>query len=285
MTQQNSIRPPKTMRTQRPVFPKTAIVLVAFGTSRTSAQRTYDAIEKDYRLAFPRHEIRWAFTSSTVRRSLEQRHVAVDSPDEAAQKLIQDGYSHAVFQSLHVVPGQEFEKLQRIRHAGLRITVGRPLLDTERDLHSVADELVRQVAPDQVGVFVSHGNKKYRKYNKELIQLQNILAQRKKNGFLCAVEGDVPGAFDLEKARYLSAQTGAVTFVPLMLVAGVHIEDDIMGEQQDSWRNVIGAQKTILCPSLGDQPNIRALFIHHTFVAITDRATNGCRHKNIGRKR
>ncbi len=257
-----------TQRLKPPSSPATAIVLVAFGTTRPPALKLYASIDKLYRSHFPGHEIRWAFTSTMVRQKLNREGIGLDSPIEAARKLKHHGYTRAVFQSLHVVPGQEFEKLHRARVSGLRVIAGRPLLDTDSDIKRFSELLLQDVAPDEVAVFVTHGNGKFRRFNSRLIQLQHLVQQQKPNGFLCSIEGEPPGTSGLDNAKRLAQSSGSVTFVPLMLVDGVHITDDVMGKDADSWSRRVDARETVLRPPLGARTEICELFVRHTRDAL-----------------
>jgi sirohydrochlorin cobaltochelatase len=268
MISQDSFDIFNTQRLKRPSSPATAIVLVAFGTTRPPALKLYASIGKLYRSHFPRHEIRWAFTSMMVRQKLKRECICVDSPVDAARKLKREGYNRAVFQSLHVVPGQEFEKLHSVKVSGLHITAGRPLLDASRDIQQVSEMLLRDVAKDEVTVFVTHGNEKFPRFNSRLIQLQHLLQQQKQNGFLCSVEGEPPGTSGLDDAKRLSQSSGSVTFVPLMLVDGIHIADDVMGKSIDSWSRRVAARQTVLRPPLGARTEICELFVRHTRDAL-----------------
>ena len=274
----NSFEIFNTQRIKGPTSPATAIVLVAFGTTRPPALKLYASIDKLYRSHFPRHEIRWAFTSQMVRQKLNREGIHVDSPVDAAQKIQRDGYSRAVFQSLHVVPGQEFEKLHGVKVSGLHITAGRPLLDTIGDIQKVSELLLKSMATDEVVVFVTHGNEKFPRFNSELIQLQQLLQQLKPNGFLCSVEGEPPGTSGLDDAKRLAQTSGRVTFVPLMIVDGVHIADDVMGKDANSWSSRVGAKQNLLRSPLGARTDMCELFVRHTRDALK-RATS------IGRKR
>ena len=68
---------------------KKAILVVSFGTSyREGRAKALDVIEADMGLAFPGYEIRRAYTSSMIIRSLKERDgIFVDSVEEALLKL------------------------------------------------------------------------------------------------------------------------------------------------------------------------------------------------------
>ena len=102
---------------------KRALVPVAFGTS-TSARKTYDYFEKKLRPVFPEEDIFWAFSSKMLRNKMSEHNITWQSPQQVLGMLAERGYSQAVLQSLHIVPGFEFEKLQRAAEtAALEVAV------------------------------------------------------------------------------------------------------------------------------------------------------------------
>ena len=122
-----------------------AIVLAAFGTS-TAAFDTYDHFEQKVKERFPGYEIRWAFTSRKVRQKLAQeKGKQLNDLATTLRELKAAGFTRVAIQSLHIVPGEEWDKkiVQVSREIpGLKVALGKPLLhspqDQERVLQSVA---------------------------------------------------------------------------------------------------------------------------------------------------
>lgn len=92
---------------------KRGILLAAFGSSNPGAHRTLDRFDQKVRGAFPGIPIRWAFTSGFIRRKLADGGMKTDSVAKALKKMAFEKYSHVAVQSLHVVPGAEFNELVR----------------------------------------------------------------------------------------------------------------------------------------------------------------------------
>ena len=94
--------------------PKPAIVLVAFGTS-TKAFETYKYFENKIKERFPDHEIRWAYTSKIVREKLkEEEQRELPDLEQTLADLKAKGVTQVAVQSLHVVPGEEWEKKVKV---------------------------------------------------------------------------------------------------------------------------------------------------------------------------
>ena len=64
-------------------------------------------------------------------------------------------------------------------------------------------------------------------------------------------------------------KAGAVHFVPLMLVAGDHIENDVLGDEPDSWKSLIGVPEASCSQPLGYNAGIRDIFFRHLDTAMT----------------
>ena len=239
-----------------------AIVLAAFGSSYDAARAVYRGIEVATRERFVGYEIRWAFTSSMVRRILKERGETIDSPAECFERLRKDGYRQVVVQSLHVVPGEEYHRLAATRVDGLDVRFGRPLLSTDADIDALIGALTVEMKPAMPNVFVGHGNDKHPEYNATNVAVDRRLRQRFENVILASVEGE-PGPAPLEEIRPLAQAAGAVHFIPMMLVAGDHVQNDVMGDDPDSWKSLVAAAETTCSPPLGAHRHVIKLYLDH----------------------
>ncbi len=136
--------------------PKKAILLVAFGTTVSEAQKAYDQVDAMVKKAFPGIEARWAYTSKIVRAKLARQGTQLDSPETALARLMDEGFTHVAVLSLHVIPGIEFHDLHRNAQlfsqmaGGLeRVVVARPLLSSHEDMEQVATALLKKVPSSQ----------------------------------------------------------------------------------------------------------------------------------------
>jgi cobalamin biosynthesis Co2+ chelatase CbiK len=53
-----------------------------------------------------------------------------------------------------------------------------------------------------------------------------------------------------------------VRFIPLMLVEGVHIADDVMGDDPDSWESLIGLP-AMSATGLASHPEVMEIFLEN----------------------
>lgn len=248
---------------------KTGIILVAFGTSVPEAQEVFTHIMKSARARFPGHDIVYGFTARSIVQKLrdQKRDNGVLTLEEALAEMKQRGHVRVVLQSLHVSPGQkdaEIPAAVQKSGAGLKTAFGAPLLATDGDLQTALAALAGEIAKDGATVFCGHGNGKHPEYNAQMIALDKLLREKFPAATLWTVEGK-PGneALEAEIKPAVAKAGGKVTFVPLMIVAGDHILNDVNGAEQDSWKNRLGATNVTIAKPLGYNEAILNLFWQH----------------------
>jgi len=253
-----------------------AIVLTAFGTS-TAAADTYKHVDALARKRFPGYEIRWAFTSKKVSKKVweEQRQKLQDLP-QVLQELKGAGFTRVAVQSLHVVPGAEWDEVvQESRQVpGIRVALGKPLLEGEKDRSLVLDLLKESFPRDlkkNAVVLVGHGSPTPRG-EAAYLAFDQLLRQRfpHQNVFLGTVEGKPPGEKALEAVQASGADS--VVFIPLLLVAGEHVNKDILGDGPDSWKSRLLARRSLkvqgIRQGLGYRDEIVRLYLNHLDEAL-----------------
>lgn len=247
---------------------ETAIILSAFGTS-TEARDTYAFFEARVRERFPGNDILWAYTSRTLRGKMAREGVVWQSPQELLRELPGKGYAKAVLQSLHIVPGKEFDKIvAAAQEAPFPVLVGRPLLAAKKDCEDVLAALAADIAdPDTcITVVVGHGTpheaaqSAYHHFN------QVLAARYPRNVFLAMVEGEPDWAAAIQAIRQSSIRK--VKFVPLMFVAGDHIACDVFGDS-DSWASQLaGYALEAPAKGLGFNEQVIHIYFQHLQEAL-----------------
>ncbi len=252
---------------------KTGILLVSFGTSYANAQSALDHIDVQIKEEFPGIEVRWAFTSNKIRNILKKRGRTIDSPAEALAKMGADGFAKIAVQSLHVIPGEEFENLVKTVSAfnhipknTQKIVLGKPLLyqhgdivETCKALHTILPE--ERKSTDAV-VLMGHGTS--HQSNIYYPGLQYYLWQQSPLVFLGTVEG-YP-SLDEVILELKKQNTKTVWLQPFMSVAGDHAQNDMVGNEPDSWKSQLETAGFTVKPvlkGLAEFDAINAIWIKH----------------------
>jgi len=250
---------------------KPAIVLVAFGTT-TNAFSTYNKIENQVKERYPGYEVRWAFTSKMVRHKVQQeQHKVLKSLPEVLKGLKAEGFTKVAVQSFLLAPGKEWEKmLQQSREIpGLTVAVGKPLLSSKADevkvLNVLSKEFPRDLQKNAV-VLVGHGSPdlKAQATNNSFAQL--LRSRYPHNVFFGMVEFEKPGKAEVLQEVKKSGAT-SVKIIPFLLVAGDHVQNDILGSGPESWKSELlkmgNYQVQGVRQGLGDQKELVNIFLGH----------------------
>ena len=250
----------------------TPIILAAFGTT-SRAIKTYQAMDEAIKEAFPGHPVLWAYTSRMVRDHLKKKKdMVLSTPQQALDNLADDGYQWAVMQSLHLICGHEFYRLvDDIRDCNVRASMGLPLLTSPEDYQSVAHALIHAYGEDNNGtatVFVGHGtdHPAWATYP----ALARLVEKTNPAMYVGTVE---EGEDDREAilTDILNKGYSHIRLVPLMLVAGVHLKEDIAGDT-DSWKSLFhdhGLDVSYESTGMGQSQAILEIFISHIKDALS----------------
>ena len=251
---------------------KTAVLVISFGTSYPETlSKTIAAIENDLGAAFPGADVFRAFTSGKIRRKIEKRDgIHIDSPLEAIQKIKAEGYTDVVCQTTHIINGTEYDlmmaDLKPFAEAFDSFTVGRPLLTTHEDYQAVTNILIDalpEMSPVDAWVYMGHGSE--HTANSAYPAMNYYFAHA---GHPECLMGTVEGFPEVEDIIQSLKQTNykRIGLSPFMIVAGDHAQNDMAGDDEDSWKNVLcSAGYDVICDvrGLGENPAIRAVFVDH----------------------
>ena len=247
---------------------KKSILVISFGTSwRDTCEKTIGAIEDDLKEAFRDRTFYRAWTSRFIRKKIkEQTGEEILSPEEALQLVRAD--ADVLIQPTHLLAGGEFEKIEEAIRTNAedpaRITIGRPLLETEDDIRAFAKVLQEQFADvkeEEMAVFMGHGSDSLALPVYDLLNeaFQALGCDRFCVGTVECSPGIEPV---LKRVRERKPET--VYLSPLLVVAGDHANKDMAGDAPDSWKNQIakeGPEVRCILKGLGEYPLVRALYV------------------------
>jgi len=249
------------------------ILLVSFGSSYPEAQASFQNIEEETLKSFPDAKIYWAYTSKMIRRKLAKSGKLIDSPAQALAKMSEDGITHIAVQSLHVIPGSEYNDLQitvdaftAIPKGPQKIVLGDPLLLVHQDNVELAkalkDIFSSQINKNDALVFMGHGTSHAN--NIYFPGFEYYLQKQIPHAYMGTVEGypeltDVINELHKEKIKN-------VVLAPFMTVCGDHVQNDMVGEEKESWKSILEAEGFTVTPNLkglAEYDNIVAIYIKH----------------------
>lgn len=253
-----------------------AILVVSFGTSYEDTRRkTIDQIEADMQAQFPDYRVYRAWTSGMIRRKIEKRD-GVRIPDVAGamEQMAAENVEEVIVQPTHVMNGIENDQMLKDvasrKHLFVRIAVGAPLLTAHEDSVRVVRLVAKELQPkkDEALVLMGHGSEHYANAIYAALDYQ-FKDMGYPNIFMGTVEA-YP-AFDSLLKRIREQNPRRVVLAPFMIVAGDHAENDLAGEDEDSWKCRFereGFPVSCVLKGLGEYPGVRRLFLEHAQAAI-----------------
>jgi len=256
---------------------KQALLVVSFGTSyQDTREKTLDATQKAFEEEFASYDVYRAFTAQTIIDILEERdNIKVNNVEEALEALKKDNYGTVVIQSLHVMNGAEYDDMMAIveeyKSDFNEIKVGKALLTTHEDYENVIDSLASNFPErndNEAIVFMGHGT--HHEANAVYAALEYAFSAA---GYDNVFVGTVEGFPTLENvvAQLEENQIEKVTLMPLMIVAGDHAENDMGGDEDDSWKTILkqsGYEVEVFMHGMGENEGIREIFMDHAEEAI-----------------
>ena len=254
------------------------LLVVSFGTSFNDSRRlTVGAIEAALEAAFPAWSVRRGFTSQIIIDHVFSRDGEVmDTGTQALDRAVDNGVKTLVVQPTHLMNGFEYtdlvDELATYVDAFEAIAVGEPLLTTDEDFAVVADAIVEATAAYDDGetaiCFMGHGTEA--DSNGVYAKMQTVLTDKGcANYFVGTVEA-TPSVEDV-LALVQAGNYKKVVLRPLMIVAGDHANNDMAGDDEDSWKSIFeaaGFDVTCVVEGLGQLEAVQNLFVQHAQAAV-----------------
>ena len=276
------------------------ILVVSFGTSfNDSRVEDIKGVEDALQAAFPDWSVRRAFTAQIIINHVQARDgEAIDNMDQALERAVANGVKNLVIQPTHLMHGAEYdelvEALANYEDKFESVAVAEPLLGEvgkdatviNADKKAVAEAVALAAAKDagfdsvaaakEAGValvLMGHGTAHLAKVSYSQMQTtMNELGYD--NVFIGTVEGE-PEETACENIIDAVAEAGYKTVVlrPLMVVAGDHANNDMAGEDEDSWLSMFKASGNFdkietQISGLGRIEEIQKLYVEHTKAVI-----------------
>ena len=276
------------------------LLVVSFGTSfNDSRVADIKGIEDALAEANPDWSVRRAFTAQIIINHVQARDgEAIDNMDQALDRAVANGVKNLIVQPTHLMHGAEYDELMEAVDAYKdkfeSVKVAEPLLgevgadasainaDKKAVAEAITAEAVKTAGFDTLDaakedgvafVFMGHGTSHTAKvsYSQMQAQMKDLGYE---NVFIGTVEGE-PEETACENVINAVAEAGYTKVVlrPLMVVAGDHANNDMAGDDDDSWKSMFNASgkfESVDCQiaGLGEIEAIQNLYVAHTAEAM-----------------
>jgi cobalamin biosynthesis Co2+ chelatase CbiK len=276
------------------------LLVVSFGTSfNDSRAEDISGIEKALEAAYPDWSVRRAFTAQIIINHVQARDdEKIDNVDQALERAVDNGVKNLVVQPTHLMHGAEYdelvETLDNYKDKFETVTVAEPMLgevgsdatvineDKAKVAEAITAEAVKTAGYDSLDaakedgtafVFMGHGTSHSAKvsYSQMAAQMKDLSYD---NVFIGTVEGE-PEETACENVIEAVKEAGYTKVVlrPLMVVAGDHANNDMAGDDEDSWKSQFTASGYFdsidtQISGLGRIDAIEQIYVDHTKDAI-----------------
>ena len=278
------------------------ILVVSFGTSfNDSRAEDIGGVEKALQAAYPDWSVRRAFTAQIIINHVQARDdEKIDNMDQALERAVDNGVKNLVVQPTHLMHGAEYDELteavENYKDKFESVKIAEPLLgevgadetaineDKAAVAEAITAEAVKTAGFDSLDaakeegtafVFMGHGTSHTAKisYSQMQTQMEQLGYE---NVFIGTVEGepeDTACEAVIEKLK--NAGYKKVILRPLMVVAGDHANNDMAGDDDDSWKSQFEASGKFdsidtQIAGLGEIKAIQDLYVAHTADAINE---------------
>ena len=276
------------------------ILVVSFGTSfNDSRAEDIGGVEKALQAAYPDWSVRRAFTAQIIINHVEARDdEVIDNMQQALDRAVENGVKNLVVQPTHLMHGAEYDEMteavENYKDKFESVKIAEPLLgevgadetaineDKAAVAEAITAEAVKTAGFDSLDaakeegtafVFMGHGTSHTAKisYSQMQTQMEQLGYE---NVFIGTVEGepeDTACEAVIEKLK--NAGYKKVILRPLMVVAGDHANNDMAGDDDDSWKSQFEASGVFdsidtQIAGLGEIDAIQQLYVAHTQAAI-----------------
>ena len=276
------------------------LLVVSFGTSfNDSRAEDVKGIEDALAEAYPDWSVRRAFTAQIIINHVEARDdEVIDNMQQALDRAVENGVKNLVVQPTHLMHGAEYDEMTEAingyKDKFESVAIAEPMLgevgddatvindDKKAVAQAITDTACKEAGFDSMDaaaeagtafVFMGHGTSHTANvtYDQMQTQMENLGL---KNAFIGTVEGKPEDtACDKVIEKVKEAGYKNVVLRPLMVVAGDHANNDMAGDDEDSWKSQFVASGNfdkVDCQieGLGRIEAVEKLYVEHTKAAI-----------------
>ena len=255
------------------------ILIVSFGTSYSNSRHvTIGAIEDAIREAYPDYQVRRAFTAQIIIDKLKkEENIEIDNVKQALDRAVANGVKTLIVQPTHLMNGLEYndlkKELDKYKDKFDKIALGEPLLTSDEDykqvIAAITNDTKEYLDGETAICFMGHGTEA--KSNKVYATMQEKLKAAGYNDYFVGTVEATPSVDDLIAQVKESGKYKRVILQPLMVVAGDHANNDMAGNEEDSWASkfkAAGFEVKPVLKGLGQNYDIQKIYLEHVKAAI-----------------
>ncbi|WP_405378159.1 sirohydrochlorin cobaltochelatase [Phascolarctobacterium sp.] len=255
---------------------KDAILVMSFGTTFTDTRaKTIDATVNAIKANHPGVKVVTAFTSHIIIDRIKAKEgITYPTPEEALAQLKAEGYSRVAMASLDIIPGIEYDYKNAVyqthKNNFKKATFSTPLMywqgqegqadDITATMEALSTQFPKLGKNDAVLV-MAHGTP--HPANAYYAVMQDRLEEMgHDNVLIFSVEGWPHLETVIPKLKAKGIKN--VTLMPLMMVAGDHANNDMAGDEPDSFKSILekeGFKVSAYVHGLGENPAVQKLFV------------------------
>lgn len=256
---------------------KDAILVMSFGTTYVENRKaTIDATVEQIKAAHPGIKVVTAFTSHIVIDRIKANEgITYPTPEEALEQLKAEGYTRVAMTNLNIIPGVEYAYdlgvYQGYRDQFKKATFGTSLMywqgqeEQDDDVTETMQALSTQFPElgENDGVLImAHGTPHPANAYYAVMQARLNEMGHGDKVQIFSVEG-WPGIDDvIPKMKEQGIKH--ITIMPMMMVAGDHANNDMAGDEEDSYKSILEKQGFTVdayVHGMGENQAIRDLFV------------------------
>jgi sirohydrochlorin cobaltochelatase len=251
---------------------KKGILVVSFGTSHLDTlNKTIKCIEEDIKEVYTDYKLFRAFTSKMIINILKTREqYMVYTVEEALLAMKEEGIEHIIVQPTHIINGIENDNMisdiMKVKGDFRTIKIGAPLLNDSMDYMNIIDGFMKEIneeGKELALVLMGHGTTHYS--NTSYAALEYMFHDAGyEEVYIGTVEAYPTIETVIKKLKKKSYKK--ILLTPFMIVAGDHAKNDMAGEEEDSWNNILtkeGYEVECLLKGLGEYKTVRKIFLEH----------------------
>lgn len=264
----NPDKPPKGLILEAdPAKPVIAIVADG-GSSDPVGLKQMEDLDTLVRQQFPGYDVCWGIQAFYAIKALQmrgqnyyfERGVPMWSAKELLERLAKEGVTKVAMELLMVHESSFSAWAINAPRYGMEVKVGMPFLSTPENRVGVIKALEPRFGDGKevATVLIGHGVLQNFELNDVFLEMDKYLREHYQNVYCGTLHG--PPGTERFVADIKKSGCRKVRFISLILSTSEHISVDVMGDQPDSWKSLVGLPAEVV-DDFAINPLVRDFFV------------------------